>query len=363
MYECNTCHKRHYVYNSCGDRHCPQCRGRARRDWAEQAEKVLHPNITYFQCIFTLPDRLSALVLGNRKLLYDLLFESAWQALNTLVQSECNIRPAATMVLHTWNQRLDHHPHVHAIVPGNGPSSDGQTWKTCRTTKSTGRPFLVDHERLGHRFRDHYLSGLMSLLERGKLRTQDITTTQQLILTLSEIDWAVYVQPPPRNSSRTAEIVRYLAQYMHGGPISDGRLIKVEADQVCFWARDKRKNGGRVKEKISGIEFVRRWALHILPKGYTKVRCFGAWAYTKRNEYLELCKRLCPAVEQAATQATSSPELSSAVKLPCPRCQANGIESELVLIERIKRPSWLLLYYGPDHPVWFERIYNPAEVP
>ncbi|MDA1055996.1 MAG: transposase zinc-binding domain-containing protein, partial [Planctomycetota bacterium] len=141
------------VYNSCTDRHCPQCRGASRADWVDKTAPLLRGGTEYFQVVFTLPDKLSSLVLGNRRALYRLLFRSAASALQRSIGKECGMPAASTMVLHTWNQRLGHHAHIHALVPGSGPSLDGTRWVPCRYTQATrqkpARPFLVDNKELG----------------------------------------------------------------------------------------------------------------------------------------------------------------------------------------------------------------------
>jgi hypothetical protein len=121
VYRCPSCDFKCNVYNSCTDRHCPQCVGARRADWLAKTEKLLRSEVTYFQVVFTLPEQLSALALGNRSVLYKLLFGSAWNALSKAIRNELGMQPAAAKVLHTWNQRLEHHPHIHALVPGMGP--------------------------------------------------------------------------------------------------------------------------------------------------------------------------------------------------------------------------------------------------
>lgn len=134
VYRCSQCGHQVHLYNSCTDRHCPTCSGARRADWVARKSTLLHPGVTYFQGVFTIPDQLSSLVLGNRRACYRLLFQAAWRALRVSIGQECGLQPAATMMLHTWNQRLEHHPHVHALIPGSGPSLDGRRWVPCRVT-------------------------------------------------------------------------------------------------------------------------------------------------------------------------------------------------------------------------------------
>jgi hypothetical protein len=285
VYECPQCHARCPVYNSCLDRHCPLCRGGRRADWLDKTAELRLPGIDYFQVVFTLPDDLSALMLGHRRATYRLLFHAAWEALREVLRAELGCEPAALMVLHTWNQRLDHHPHVHAVVPGGGPSLDGQRWVRSRhpTEPWREKPYLVDNRLLSARFRDKFLAGLTRLHRRGELKLEgEWSHLQEPAAFAAWLDsfrdgaWVVYVEPPPENA-RPEHVLKYLARYLTGGPISDRRLLAHEDGQVTFWARSPDKARGNPSEPytLSGVEFTRRWALHILPQGFVKSRCFG----------------------------------------------------------------------------------------
>ena len=361
------------VYNSCTDRHCPQCRGARRADWVDHTAQLLRAGTEYFQVVFTIPDKLSSLVLGNRRALYRLLFRSAASALQRSIGDECGMQAASTMVLHTWNQRLGHHPHVHALVPGSGPSLDGTRWVPCRSTKATrtkpARPFLVDNRELGRRFRDSYVRGVRRLLRAGRLEIDDLAQLTALLDDVQACDWVVYIQPPPQESSDPADVLKYLARYMTGGPISDRRLIEVKDGRVYFWARSKDKSGRPVPVSLPTLEFVRCWTLHILPKGFTKSRCYGGWSNTRRQTYQQQCDRLQPPPSSAAADlpAPRSPDSESppdaivvdaivvdaivvdAIAVTCPHCQ-----TKLELESHARRPSWRELFYGPDPPRWRE---------
>lgn len=358
-YRCSVCDCTTNLYNSCMDRHCPQCMGARRADWVHKTAKLLHPVVTYFQVVFTIPDKLSSLVLGNRRPLYKLLFHASWRALRERVRTECGIVAAATMVLHTWNQRLEHHPHVHALVPGSGPSLDGQNWVSCRWTKGNRRkpakPFLVDNRELSKAFRDQYIAGVRALIKAGKLKVQDVCGLESLLSELGVRDWVVYIQPPPKDSSDPTNVVKYLARYMTGGPISSSRLIEVKEDRVYFWARSKDKSGRKMRVSHSGVDFLRHWCLHILPKGFTKVRCYGGWSNTRRGDYLSLCASLSPAPPEVVDEpsgAGDQPVEAAGEEAPrCPQC-----EGPMELESQLRRPSWRELFYGPDHPAWIEGV-------
>lgn len=375
-YECQQCHAEVSLYNSCTDRHCPQCSGARRGDWLNKAAELLIPGVTYFQVVFTLPDKLSPLILGNRRELYRALLQAAAESLGKRVETERGMQSASLMVLHTWNQRLEHHPHVHALVPGSGPSLDGQRWIDVKMTRGTrskpARPFLVDNRILGQEFRQCYLRRLNSLYRRGKLKLegrlaslQDAAAWQAFIDTLGQHDWCVFIEPPPKSESTPEHVLKYLARYMTGGPISDRRLVSCENDIVTFMARskDKTKSKHQVPVKLSGVEFTRCWSLHILSKGFTRTRCYGGYSSRYRKRFIARCKELCPVSAAApAADPVSGPEpekdreaaLLVEDRAPfCPQCRPQ-CEQRMTLIRDTPRPSWRELFYGPAHPAWFE---------
>ena len=365
-YACRQCQTTISLYNSCTDRHCPQCSGARRADWLDKAAGLLLPGVTYFQVVFTLPDKLSPLILGNRRQLYRTLMHAAWESLKQCIESKLGIRASAMMVLHTWNQRLGHHPHVHLLVPGSGPSLDGQRWIECQQTKPTGnapaKPTLVDNKELGQEFSKRFLRKLNSLQRRGKLDLegglsglQDPLAWSKFTDTLIAHDWCVFIERPPTAKSSPEHVLKYLARYMTGGPISDRRLVSCENDIVTFMARNKDKHSSvsQIPEKLSGVEFTRCWSLHILPKGFTKSRCFGGYSSARRTAFIAMCHQLRPPaaadegdpkVGEANTAATDTP-----IERCCAKCQR-----PMQLICETRRPSWRDLFYGPSHHAWFE---------
>lgn len=159
LFRCDACDFECRVNNSCGDRHCPQCAGAKRADWLTSTSQLLLPGITYFQVVFTIPDKLSSLALGNREEMYDLLFRAAWKTLKAVIADEQLFEAAAVMVLHTWNQKLEAHTHVHALVPGGGPALTGdRRWINSRRpdVKHCDGKYLVDSEELKSEFRDNF---------------------------------------------------------------------------------------------------------------------------------------------------------------------------------------------------------------
>ena len=242
-FECESCHKEHGAFFSCGQRHCPLCRGASRADWQQWMQENLLPT-DYFQGVFTIPKDLSSLTLGNRRPMYDLLFHAAGKAFCELLAEERGIEAGPQLVLHTWDQRLEAHVHVHVLHPAGGPSLSGRRWVRCPRIKSgkhRGKLFLVDNGELSARFRDKFLKGLDRLRRRGELKLEgewsrllDDSHWERFLKPLRTQDWSVYLEPPPSTNASAENLVKYLAGYVTGGPISDGRLISHENGEVGF---------------------------------------------------------------------------------------------------------------------------------
>ena len=371
-YECKDCGAKHASCHSCGQRHCPLCRGASRADWQQRMADNLLPT-AYFQGVFTIPTHLSSLTLGNRAPMYNLLFRAAGAAFCELLAEERGIEAAPQLVLHTWDQRLEPHAHVHLLHPAGGPSLCGTRWISCRRIqngKCRGKLFLVDVRKLSDRFHDKFLKGLNRLRQRGELKLEgkwsrllDDNQWQRFLEPLRTQKWAVYLEPPPSTNASPENLLKYLARYVTGGPISDRRLISHENGEVEFWARDKSKTGNRVPVCLSGVEFVRRWSLHIVPSGFHRVRYYGGMHPSKRTAYLSRCRVL---LHQSAGEddtnhsATSSesgeappPEVASRRHQLrqgiCPDC-GGGLR---VTWSLMNRPSWHEVLNSPLAPNWY----------
>lgn len=375
LYGCQDCGTRVRVHYSCGDRHCPQCRGATRANWVGSAEKWVVPGIDYYQVVFTIPDRLSSLTLGNRGEMFDLLFRSAWKSLKKVVEHEQQFEAAAAMVLHTWNQKLDAHVHVHAVVPGGGHSLvDRDTWKSAQPPpdKSYHDFWLADADVLRAEFRKRFLRGLTRLHKTGKLKLEgeythlrDADTFGSWLSPLEQVDWVTYIQPPPTESSDPANLVKYLARYLTGGPISDYRITDYDGHRVTFTARTGNVHGGSDQTERINLpvdEFVRRWCLHILPSGYTKSRRFGGLSNHHTKRYLAECRILLaqhakpePLAEDSNDAAVAStdpePPPSEDSRPTCPTCP--NCKSVMRLWLNPHRTSWRDVMSSSDRPAWY----------
>jgi len=389
LYRCDPCDFECRVNNSCGDRHCPQCAGAKRADWLESTSELLLPGVTYFQVVFTIPDKLSSLALGNREAIYDLLFRSAWKTLRDVIADEQQFEAAAVMVLHTWNQKLEAHAHVHALVPGGGPSLTGdRRWIKSRRvgkgvrTQLPERPagccaqlspdpvsnYLVDSEELKSEFRDNFLAGLRGLHASGKLKLtgdweflQDKAAFDDWLKPLESVTWVAYIEPPPYENCPPEQVAKYLARYLTGGPISDRRIVSHENGFVTFLARVGKRTGGDDEVepiRLHGAEFVRRWCLHILPKGYTKTRRFGGYWSGHRERYLAESREL---LESGGVVAAPSEAPASSLSAPvsdadaiddrtpcCPHCAA---KMQWIGFER--KESWRIIMHSGLRPHWY----------
>jgi len=294
--------------------------------------KLLLPQVNYFQVIFTLPDSLHRLILGNRRELFNVLFQAAWASLRDLLREEQGIEPAAILVLHTWNQEMEFHPHIHALVPGGGLSVDRACWVPTKhpLQRRRKKPYLADREQLCQRFRETFVNALKRLHRRGELKlsqpslVREYSAFEQWLGRLPE-SWGVYIQGPPGDQSDPRDVLKYLARYLTGGPISDQRLISHEDGQVTFWARSNdKKSGNRSRPfRLSGVEFTRRWAMHILPQGFTKSRRYGGFSGRLCRDYLSRCRASLASNEEASTTTKVAEQNISTVETAprCPHCQ------------------------------------------
>ena len=396
-YQCDECSEFTEVYHSCSDRHCPQCSGCKRYDFAARAERLILPGVTYYQVVFTLPSDLSELALANRESMADLLFESAAKSFRKTIRSQQDFDPASMMILHTWNQRLEPHWHVHALVPGGGPSLTGDRWKSAEAppgVMNSDGYYLVDATSLRETYRKAAISHLKRLHKSGKLKLggkfaflQDSQAWKTFCDELSELDWVSFIQPPPTKSCTAEQVVRYLTRYLTGGPISNSRIVAADEDHVTFMAREGKQTGGereQVPVTLETIEFVRRWCEHIQPEQLTKTRYFGGWCSRKRTQYQARCRSLLGISEEIEVESIddqppheeslensldnslgeslsiSSPsELSDDdTKLPCRACGSHLLR----LVAEAAKPSWssVLTHLDSRCPSWYAETEHAA---
>jgi hypothetical protein len=321
---CEDCSHTRIAYNSCRNRHCPKCQAHAAAEWLAAREAELLP-VPYFHVVFTLPAAIGAIAYQNKAKVYGLLFTAAADTLSTIAADRKHLGAAIgiTAVLHTWGQNLDHHPHIHCIVPGGGISPNGECWVRCRPN------FFLPVRVLSRLFRRLFLEGLEALHVAGKLQffaglsglaAQD--AFRAYLAPLRKTEWVVYAKPP---FAGPAQVLAYLARYTHRVAIANSRLVKLDNDQVSFRWRDYRENGrDKIKlMRLSAGEFIRRFLLHVLPDGFHRIRHYGLFANGHRARKVELCRHLLDAPPVAADPGTdhgSGNDTAPIDSHPCPCC-------------------------------------------
>ena len=273
---CDTCGAVSYSYNSCGDRHCPKCQLNKQLTWIEKLEKEVLP-IKHYHIIFTLPHSLNDICLWNDKMYYSLMFKIVWQTLRSFGYTHYGVESGAIAILHTWGQNLSLHPHIHCIVPAAGYSLQGK-WKNIGKNNNK---YLYPVKQLSTTFKGKFLSGL----KRELIKQNNPNGFDKHIQQAYATDWVVYSEAP---MSGTKQIIRYLGQYTHRIAISNDRILHITNDDVVFQAKDYRDNATIKTTRLKGVEFLRRFVQHILPKGFVRIRRYGIYHHTvKRNLNLQ----------------------------------------------------------------------------
>ena len=279
---CDECGNISISYNSCRNRHCPKCQGRNREDWIQTRETELLP-VPYFHVVFTLPEVLNKTALHEPKMLYDILFESAWETLQTFGKNK-NLQMGMIAVLHTWGQNLSLHPHLHCIVPGGGVDENG-AWKNI---KNDGK-FLFSVKALSKVFRAKFCEKLKANL-KDKFNENQENEYEKIRQSLWEKPWVVYAKKP---FGSPKSVVEYLGRYTHKIAISNGRIRGIDDKTVTFDYKDYRQKGIKKQMVLSHEEFIRRFAMHILPKRFVKIRHYGFLSSTwKRIKLKKLQQKL-----------------------------------------------------------------------
>jgi len=290
MKACSHCGYEHPVYNSCGNRHCPKCQNLAKLRWVAKRQEELLP-VNYFHNVFTLPHRLNGLALYNKKLIYDILFRSVSETLTQFGESQLGGKLGFLAILHTWDQKLSEHIHLHCIIPAGVVSANRKRW-----TSSHHADFLFSVRALSVVFRGKFLFYLRKAYVNGKLTFAGKSTEfeseggfKTLVNDLYRKDWVVYSARPFAGPEKALD---YLGRYAFRIAISNERIKNVAGSMVTFTYRD-RKDGNRKKEiTLPASEFIRRFLTHVLPSSYMRIRHFGFLANRNRKENIACVKSL-----------------------------------------------------------------------
>ena len=323
---CDDCSHTRIAYNSCRNRHCPKCQWTAAQDWLEDRKAELLP-VSYFHVVFTLPAPLRPIAYQNKAKVYGLLFSAAAESLSTIAADRKHLgaQIGVTAVLHTWGSNLDHHPHVHCIVPGGGVSPGNDRWVPCR------RNFFLSVRVLSRLFRRLFLDGLLRLHAAGELaffndltRFEDANCFREHLAPLRRSEWVVYAKRP---FAGPEQVLAYLARYTHRVAISNSRLISIDDGHVAFRWKDYREQGrGNCKVmRLDAGEFMRRFLLHVLPDGFHRIRHYGLFANGHRVDKLALCRKMLGVsaeepVEEKTGVDDAPGEIKDADPPPCPCC-------------------------------------------
>jgi hypothetical protein len=349
---CEKCSHTIIAYNSCRNRHCPKCQGAAAKEWLAEREAELLP-VPYFHVVFSLPGQIADIAYQNKATIYDLLFKASSETMLTIAADPKHLaaRIGILSVLHTWGSALNHHPHIHMIVPGGGFSLDGKRWTSCRPS------YLFPVKVLSALFRRLLLEKLVAAHAAGELRFfakhARLTNSKAFaayLRPLRKSKWVVYCKDPfggPR------EVLRYLARYTHRVAISNRRLIACDEKGVTFKWKDYRIEGPeRYKVMTLPIhEFIRRFLMHVLPAGFHRIRYYGLLASGQRAENVARARQLLapPIIAVDAIKAISANAAEPQTTNLCPCCGGR-----MIIIERFERGA--TPHYRPSPPAPAIRI-------
>ncbi len=309
--QCGHCAYTRNAYNSCRNRHCPKCQGAERLQWLQNRQEELLP-VEYFHVVFTVPEPIGQIAFYNKEVVYNILFRATAETLVTIAADPKHLGAGIGFftVLHTWGQKMLHHPHLHCVVPGGGLSSDHERWVGCLSG------FFLPVKVLSRLFRRLFLEALEQAFQQGQLQffgelssLSDTAKFTAYLDPLRDNEWVVYAKPP---FGGPQQVLAYLGRYTHRVAISNQRLQSLENNQVTFqWKDYKHKNKQNSKTmSVEASEFIRRFLLHTLPSGFQRIRHFGFLANCHRKAKLALCRQLLlPTIVELLPQSAQSKPL------------------------------------------------------
>jgi len=326
---CEDCAHEHIAYNSCRNRHCPKCQAGAAKAWLAAREAELLP-VGYFHLVFTLPKPIADIAYQNKRAIYNLLMRVSADTVLKIAADPKHLgaRVGITSVLHTWGSAMTHHPHVHMIVPGGGLSPDGSEWIASRAN------FFLPVRVLSRLFRRLFLEGVVKLHRAGRLAffndhagLADAAAFSAFLAPLRKIDWVVYAKEP---FAGPKAVLAYLSRYTHRVAIANSRLIRADANGVTFRVKDYRVDGaGRYKTMtLATDEFIRRFLVHVLPRGQHRIRHYGFFGNGNRAANISRIRNLLRAdapIQNGKDIADADEEKPRVLALPCPICAGRMI--------------------------------------
>jgi hypothetical protein len=332
---CPSCRYQTISYNSCRNRHCPKCQAQARERWITARQRELL-DTSYFHVVFTVPHELNVLALENPRLFYDLLFTATAQTLLEIASDPKHLGAeiGVIAILHTWGQNLLLHPHIHCVIPAGGLSLDHLRWVRPRYA------FFLPVKVLSRIFRGKFLAGLKRLQRSKKLQCAgpaaalaDPRQFAELLRRLHHHDWVVYAKPA---FGGPMQVLRYLGRYTHRVAISNHRLLAFDQERVTFRWKDYARGGKQRQMTLTATEFLRRFFLHVLPKGFVRIRHFGFLANRFRASHLLLSRRLLASSSSTELRiGTHDLPFDGAYLWHCPRCGASMIVIQRFTAEQL----------------------------
>jgi hypothetical protein len=321
---CEDCNHTVIAYNSCRNRHCPKCQAAAATEWLAAREADLLP-VAYFHVVFTLPAAIADIAYQNKAAIYDILFTASAETMIAIAADPKHLgaRIGITSVLHTWGSAMTHHPHVHMIVPGGGITADGSRWVSCRPN------FFLPVPVLSRLFRGLFLAKLRAAHQTGRLKffgvhahLDDARAFKAYLAPLRKVEWVVYAKKP---FGGPQAVLAYLSRYTHRVAIANRRLISADETGVTFTWKDYRSEGARRYQTMTlpTHEFIRRFLMHVLPRGFHRIRHYGLLASGNRAANIAQARKLLTVPARSEQPDTSEAEALDGPRMlprPCPCC-------------------------------------------
>ena len=323
---CEDCGEKYFDFNSCRNRHCPMCQGYAREKWINNESSYLL-DTKYFHIVTTVPYELNELFLNNQSICYKILFKATSEAILELAEDPkwLGAKVGITSILHTWGQTMQFHPHIHSIVIGGGLSNN--KWVECKND------YIFKVQVLGSLFRGKFLSYLKNEFDNLNTEIVDMKEFNKFLEPLYKKTWITYIEPP---KGKPENVVEYVGRYAFRVAISNERIKNIDEDgNVTFEYKDYKDKGKIKSMTISGVEFIRRFLLHVLPKGFTKIRHYGLLANRNKKNNIRLCRLL---ISRILTNDFINELSRKIIKPKCKICGSTNLTS--VYRYNVKRPIY-----------------------
>jgi len=315
---CDSCGALRITYHSCRNRHCPKCQHMPRERWLEKRKDEILP-VSYFHVVFTLPHELNTVILNNKKMMFNILFTAASKTLLTFGNDNLNGTPGFLAVLHTWDQKLNAHFHLHCLVAGGAVSKDKKRWLPIKND------YLFNEEALSRVFRGKFMERLDHVRKTGAFKFAG-RLYGDFKNRLYAKNWVVSVRKPVK---RPEHVLEYLARYTHRVAIANSRIKKLENGMVSFTAKNRKKKRTEIIT-ITAVEFIRRFLLHSLPRGFVRIRHYGFLANRNRNENLNVIRNLmgvsAPPEKEIASLEEMILQLTDTDITACPCCSKGKMQ-------------------------------------